>query len=93
MLEPIAAPNGLGVVEEFEYARTRTSRPIKVTLPGPFTLSGRLTYGAGEVYADRIAAAEAFVPILAAELERLVEAGADLHPGRRALPGHPPRSL
>jgi len=76
VVEPIAAPSGLGVVEELEYARTRTQRPIKVTLPGPFTLSGRLTYGDGEVYRDRLAAAEAFVPILAAELERLVEAGA-----------------
>jgi 5-methyltetrahydropteroyltriglutamate--homocysteine methyltransferase len=76
VLEPIAAPAGLGVVEEFEYARARTTRPLKVTLPGPFTLSGRLTYGPGEVYADRIATAEAFVPILAAELERLVAAGA-----------------
>ncbi len=76
VFEPIAAPDGLGVVEEFEYARTRTRRPIKVTLPGPFTLSGRLTYGPGEVYADRIAAARAFVPILAAELERLADAGA-----------------
>ena len=75
--EGISAPDGLGVVEEFEYARTRTSRPIKVTLPGPFTLSGRLTYGPGEVYTDRIAAARAFVPILAAELERLVQAGAE----------------
>ena len=76
VLEPISAPDGLGVVEEFGYARTRTDRPIKVTLPGPFTLSGRLSYGAGEIYRDRIAAAEAFVPILAAELERLVVAGA-----------------
>jgi 5-methyltetrahydropteroyltriglutamate--homocysteine methyltransferase len=76
VLEPIAAPRGLGVVEEFEYARVRTTRPLKVTLPGPFTLSGRLTYGAGQVYADRIAVAEAFVPILGAELERLVAAGA-----------------
>ena len=74
--EPITAPNGLGVVEEFEYARTRTTRPIKVTIPGPFTLSGRLTYGPGEVYTDRIAAAVAFVPILASEFERLVDAGA-----------------
>ena len=76
VLEPIAAPEGLGVVAEFEYARQRTERPIKVTLPGPFTLSGRLSYGAGEVYADRIAAARAFVPILAAEFEALVAAGA-----------------
>lgn len=74
--EPITAPNGLGVVAEFEYARTRTRRPIKVTIPGPFTLSGRLTYGPGEVYPDRIAAARAFVPLLAAEFQGLVAAGA-----------------
>ncbi len=76
VLEPIAAPDGLGVIEEFRYASTRTSRPIKVTLPGPFTLSGRLSYGSGEVYADRIAAARAFVPILAAEFAGLADAGA-----------------
>ena len=76
VLEAITAPVGLGVVEEFEYAATRTTRPIKVTVPGPFTLSGRLSYGPGEIYADRIAAARAFVPLLAAEFERLVDAGA-----------------
>jgi 5-methyltetrahydropteroyltriglutamate--homocysteine methyltransferase len=76
VLEPIAAPDGLGVVDEFRYARTRTSRPLKATIPGPFTLAGRLTYGRGEVYPDRIAAARAFVPIIAAELEALVAAGA-----------------
>jgi 5-methyltetrahydropteroyltriglutamate--homocysteine methyltransferase len=76
VVEAIEAPQGLGVVEEFEYARTRTTHPIKVTVPGPFTLSGRLSYGRGEIYPDRIAAARAFVPILAAEFERLVEAGA-----------------
>jgi 5-methyltetrahydropteroyltriglutamate--homocysteine methyltransferase len=76
VLEPIAAPEGLGVVAEFEYARRRTTRPLKVTLPGPFTLSGRLAYGPGEVYPDRIATAQAFVPLLATELEGLVAAGA-----------------
>jgi 5-methyltetrahydropteroyltriglutamate--homocysteine methyltransferase len=73
---PIAAPDGLGVVDELVYARRRTSRPIKTTIPGPFTLSGRLTYGPGEVYPDRLSAARAFVPILATELARLVDAGA-----------------
>lgn len=76
VLEPISAPHGLGVVEELVYARTRTRRPIKTTIPGPFTLSGRLRTGPGEVYPDRIAAAQAFVPILASELTRLVDAGA-----------------
>ncbi len=76
VLEPIAAPGGLGVVEEFRFATTRTTRPLKVTIPGPYTLSGRLSYGPGEVYRERNAAAEAFVPILRTELEGLVEAGA-----------------
>ena len=76
VLEPIAAPDGLGVVTEYRYATTRTTRPWKVTLPGPYTLSGRLRTGPGEVYRERNAAAEAFVPILRAELEALVKAGA-----------------
>jgi 5-methyltetrahydropteroyltriglutamate--homocysteine methyltransferase len=76
VLEPISAPDGLGVVEEYRYARTRARRPLKVTLPGPYTLSGRLRTGSGEVYATRDAAAEAFVPILRSELERLVAEGA-----------------
>ncbi len=75
-LEPIAAPDGLGVVAEFQAARQRTRRPLKVTLPGPFTLSGRLRTGPGEVYPDRLAAAEAFVPILDAEVRALVASGA-----------------
>ena len=77
VVERIAAPDGLGVVAEYRYAVGRTSRPLKVTLPGPYTLSGRLRTGPGEVYTERNAAAEAFVPILRAELEGLVAAGAD----------------
>jgi 5-methyltetrahydropteroyltriglutamate--homocysteine methyltransferase len=78
VLEPIAAPDGLGVVAEFAAARTRTTRPLKVTLPGPYTLSGRLRTGPGEIYETRAAAAEAFVGILQAELEGLVDAGATI---------------
>jgi len=80
--EPIAAPHGLGVVEEYRAARGRTDRPLKVTLPGPFTLSGRLVTGPGTVYATRDAAAEAFVPILHDEIARLV----DEHPAPPAPP-------
>ena len=76
VVEPIAAPNGLGVVAEYTAARARTTRPLKVTIPGPYTLSGRLAYGSGHVYRRRNDAAEAFVPILQAELEGLVAAGA-----------------
>jgi 5-methyltetrahydropteroyltriglutamate--homocysteine methyltransferase len=78
VLEPIATPNGLGVIQEFVAARSRTSRPLKVTLPGPYTLSGRLRTGPGEVYETRVAAAEAFVVILQAELRGLADAGATI---------------
>ena len=64
----------IGVVDEFAYAKTRTQRPLKVTIPGPFTLSGRLKTGA--VYPERIAAAWAFVPIINAEVRALEAAGA-----------------
>ena len=77
VLEPITAPTGLGVVAEFAYARAHTAKPLKMTIPGPFTLSGRLTFGPGQVYPDRLAAAWAFVPILNAELHALAAAGVD----------------
>jgi 5-methyltetrahydropteroyltriglutamate--homocysteine methyltransferase len=76
--ERIAAPDGLGVVAEFRAASGRVSRPLKVTLPGPYTLSGRLGSGPGQVYPDRLAAAEAFVPLLRAEIAALVDAGATI---------------
>ncbi|HEY6057655.1 MAG TPA: cobalamin-independent methionine synthase II family protein [Candidatus Limnocylindrales bacterium] len=76
VLEPIDAPAGLGLVAEFQYARGRTTRPLKVTIPGPFTMSGRLAVGPGQVYPDRLAAAEAFVAILGREVRALVDAGA-----------------
>ena len=72
----IAAPSGLGVVGEYRAARRRTDKPLKVTLPGPFTLAGRLVTGEATPYPSRYVAAEAFVPILRAELAGLVEAGA-----------------
>ena len=76
VVEPITAPDGLGVVGEYRYATARARRPLKVTIPGPYTLSGRLRTGPGEVYTTRDAGAEAFVPILGAELEALVAEGA-----------------
>src|SRR5437870_1004517 len=45
ILEPLSAPAGLGIVEEFLYFNALTDRPIKATCPGPFTLSGRLVPG------------------------------------------------
>lgn len=75
---PISAPEGLGVIREYASARRLTDRPLKVTIPGPYTLSGRLVTGPGEVYETRIAAAEALVPIVRTEIGGLVDAGASV---------------
>jgi len=72
-VEPIAAPDGLGLSEEFEYVRTRTQLPLKVPCPGPFTLAGRIK--PGTVYNDRIEVAYVLSAIINRELKALVAAG------------------
>lgn len=78
----LKAPRGLGVVQEFDrlkrlHAATPASAQAQVTLkasvPGPYTLSGRLL--PSDRYPDRWALTEALVPIVRAELEALVTAG------------------
>ena len=46
---------------------------LKASVPGPYTLSGRINPGAG--YKSRWDLTEALVPIVRAELEQLVESG------------------
>lgn len=75
-VEPIEAPEGLGLVDEYRYVRTRTARPVKVPCPGPFTLAGRILVP-GPHYADRIEVSYAFADIINRELKALVEAGAE----------------
>lgn len=72
---PLLAPRGLGAVAEFHrLRRLAPAGPVlKVSVPGPYTLSGRLV--PGTVYADRHAVTEALVPIVRAELEALVATG------------------
>ena len=70
---PVEAPDGLGLVAEFEYVRTRTQKPLKVPCPGPFTLAGRIR--PGSVYTDRIDVAYALAEIVNRELKALVQAG------------------
>ncbi len=71
----LRAPRGLGVVEEFK--RLQRLAPaglvLKASVPGPYTLSGRLVPNAQ--YPDRYALTEALLPIVRAELEALVAAG------------------
>src|SRR3954469_10553406 len=71
----LRAPRGLGVIEEFKrLQRLAPSGPtLKASVPGPYTLSGRLVPNAH--YADRWAITEALLPIVRKELENLVAAG------------------
>jgi 5-methyltetrahydropteroyltriglutamate--homocysteine methyltransferase len=62
IVDEIAAPRGLGVVEEYE--RLKRLAPagftLKASVPGPYTLSGRLNPSAR--YPDRYAVTEALLP-------------------------------
>ena len=74
----LSAPDGLGAVEEFQrlqrLAPDAAGAPtLKASVPGPYTLSGRLL--PNEQYTDRYAVTEALLPIVRRELEALVAAG------------------
>jgi 5-methyltetrahydropteroyltriglutamate--homocysteine methyltransferase len=82
VISELRAPRGLGVVEEFKRLQrlsgplmgNRQPRPsLKASVPGPYTLSGRLLPSAQ--YPDRWTLAEALLPIVRKELEDLVAAG------------------
>lgn len=71
----LEAPRGLGAVEDFKrLQRLAPKGPVlKASVPGPYTLSGRLV--PNKIYPDRYAITEALLPIVRSELEALVAAG------------------
>ena len=71
----LRAPRGLGAVHDFvRLKRLASAGPtLKASVPGPYTLSGRLIPNAQ--YPDRYALTEALLPIVRSELEGLVKAG------------------
>lgn len=76
IVEPLRAPRGLGVVEEFKRLKRLAPKEgvtLKASVPGPYTLSGRLVPGAG--YKDRYEVTEALLPIVNKEIADLVAAG------------------
>jgi 5-methyltetrahydropteroyltriglutamate--homocysteine methyltransferase len=70
---PLAAPHGLGLVEEYQRLRALTDKPVKVPIPGPYTLAGCLERG--EVYRDREEIAASLLPIVNREMKDLVRVG------------------
>lgn len=75
ILGELQAPRGLGAVEEFERLKrlAPTGPTLKASVPGPYTLSGRLLPN-GQ-YKDRYAVTEALLPIVRDELSALIAAG------------------
>ena len=71
----LEAPNGLGAVREFERLKklAQVGPILKASIPGPYTLSGRLL--PNDKYKDRYEITEALLPIVRGELESLIEAG------------------
>jgi 5-methyltetrahydropteroyltriglutamate--homocysteine methyltransferase len=70
----IMAPEGLGIVAEFEYLLSHTDLPTKVTCAGPLTFGSRIR--PNNVYDSPVAVAERFAHVINAELKALVQAGA-----------------
>src|SRR6201991_3725914 len=61
-------------VEDLRFLRARTDRTIKITLPGPFTMSQQAS---DEAYGDEAALAMDFAAAVNDELHDLFAAGAD----------------
>jgi len=71
----LQAPKGLGTVADFLRLKrlAPTGPTLKASVPGPYTLSGRLI--PNKDYPDRFALTEALLPIVRQELQDLVNAG------------------
>jgi 5-methyltetrahydropteroyltriglutamate--homocysteine methyltransferase len=72
----LTAPRGLGAVEDFKRLQRLAPKDgpvLKASVPGPFTLSGRLV--PNDQYKDRYAITEALLPLVRKELQDLVAAG------------------
>lgn len=75
IIDTLTAPDGFGGVKEFQrLKRLAPAGPVlKTSVPGPYTLSGRLL--PNKQYKDRYEITEALLPFVRKELEDLVAAG------------------
>ncbi|NIP92424.1 MAG: methionine synthase, partial [Akkermansiaceae bacterium] len=71
---PVTRPKPV-YLDTARFLRAQTSRPIKMTLPGPMTMVDTLS---DEYYRNREQLADAFAGILNEEARELVEAGVDV---------------
>ncbi len=71
---PIHRPHPVQV-RDLRFLRAHTDRPVKITVPGPFTMSQQAQ---NEHYPDAEAAAMAYAAAVNAEVKDLFAAGADI---------------
>jgi 5-methyltetrahydropteroyltriglutamate--homocysteine methyltransferase len=71
----LKSKHGLGAVEEFRLLKevAPTGPMLKASVPGPYTLSGRINPGG--LYKNRWDITDALIPIVREELEQLVQCG------------------
>ncbi len=92
IVERVTAPKGLGIVDELTFLREHTERPIKMTCPGPLTLTIHMQARPGDAYnGDRVALAYDVAAIVNRELHALADAGASFiqldEPSYSIIPG------
>lgn len=75
VVDRIDAPLGLGIVDEFTFAKPHAVRPLKMAVPGPMTLLMPLRRG-GPYQSEESLVAD-LIGIVNRELKALVAAGAD----------------
>ena len=73
-VERITAPAGFGTLAELDYLRQVTTRPFKITLPGPLTLATQIRKGGP--YRDRVEIAADLATLINRELKALAARGA-----------------
>jgi 5-methyltetrahydropteroyltriglutamate--homocysteine methyltransferase len=71
---PISRPTPIQV-RDLEFLRAHTDRPVKITVPGPFTMSQQAQ---NDFYPDAEAAAHGYAAAVNAEVRDLFAAGADV---------------
>jgi 5-methyltetrahydropteroyltriglutamate--homocysteine methyltransferase len=71
----LRSQHGLGAVAEFKLLQKIAPQGpvLKASVPGPYTLSGRISPGG--IYKDRWDVTEALIPIVREELRQLVDCG------------------
>jgi 5-methyltetrahydropteroyltriglutamate--homocysteine methyltransferase len=75
-VERVSAPSGFGLVEEYNYVRTLTEKPLKVCCPGPLTIALPITPKGGYSGGDYMPLLYDLAELVNRELKHLVAAGA-----------------